>query len=79
MFCQLRLLGHLCSTPVVGPFEWPQWVQLLLTDPLKRRMCHPWVVEVGPNFVLNLRNNFFGCPPHVDGIPVLYKLDTLYS
>ena len=36
-------------------------------------------MEAGPNFVLKWRHNFFGCPPDVDGIPVFYKLDTLYS
>ena len=50
-FCQLRLLGHLSSTPVAERFGWPQWLQTLLTDRLYRRMCHPWVVEAGQNFV----------------------------
>ena len=28
-FCQLRLLGHLCSTPVAERLGWPQWLQVL--------------------------------------------------
>ena len=27
-FCQLRLLGHLSSTPVAEQFAWPQWLQI---------------------------------------------------
>ena len=27
-FCQLRLLGHLSSTPVAERFGWPQWPQI---------------------------------------------------
>ena len=26
-FCQLHLLGHLCSTPVAERHGWPQWLQ----------------------------------------------------
>ena len=39
----------------------------------------PWVVESEPSFVSKWRRNFFGCPPHVAGTPVFYKLDTVYN
>ena len=39
----------------------------------------PWGCGVVAEFVLKWRHSFFGCPPHVDGTPVFYKLDTLYS